>query len=560
MNARRHISESTSSEQLDSHIVHTRYGIEFDARCGWWPIDGKRGLDVDSIRALVSPALLPGLETTLRHACTKYSWATLSQYRWALMSFREVCFPGGTISAWQVTDFRRYRKALLAKFGHEDALRHIRSLLVNWHSGKHAGVSGSLIASLREMRLKGVEAGRAVRTMDPNDGPLTPEESHHLLQDLSDATEAGRLDIEEFSLAYFHIATGRRPSQSAALKCKDVQECEGDPEPGVQKGPTLYLLAVPRAKQRGHAFRETRRAIDLTFSNFQVFRTQRESVKHAFAGLLNRSGWVLQSSDMQVLLGELPLYPAWPAIIETIDLATQIRDGGEHGKALQALHQDAKGMAWHRTPAALSKRITAICDSAQTQRRDSKLLHVSAARLRHTKGTELAREGLPTSLIAWLLDHSTSRSAEIYIDNLPEHAGEIDRAVSASPTLQRFASAFRGTLVDSEVDAVAGHNAQSRVAYRGKNAATCGHLKQCGLDEGIPRACYTCSHFQPWLDGPHEEFLRELLTERANLVAELGPDSPVAKRSDKLIGAVQNVVQLCHARRSELDAVAGGGA
>lgn len=124
--------------------------------------------------------------------------------------------------------------------------------------------------------------------------------------------------------------------------------------------------------------------------------------------------------------------------------------------------------------------------------------------------------------------------------------------MSTSLTLQRFASAFRGTLVDSEADAVAGGDPESRVAYKGQNAATCGHLKQCGLDGGLPHACYTCSHFQPWLDGPHAEFLAELQAERADQVAQLGADSPVAKRRDKLIGAVERVILLCDARRAEL--------
>lgn len=557
MIARIHTS-AAGNDPSTSHIVRTRYGIEFDAREGRWPVNEKQGIDVESIRAMIAPILLPGMEATLRHAFTKYSWSTLTQYRSALSHFQKSCFPAGAITAWQLSDFRRYRKTLLAEFGHEDYLRHLRSLLVNWHGGRHEGVPDSLIASLQEMKLKGGEAGRAVRVMDPNEGPLTPEESHHLLQDLNDAAESGTLSIDKFSLAYFYICTGRRPVQSAAMKCMDVFEDHGDPEPGFPGGRPLHLLVVPRGKQRGHAFRETRRAIDLTPDNFQVFRAQRTSVELAFMGLLQRGGWDLQPSDIGALLSELPLYPAWPAISEAVRLATQMRLGGEHGKALQALQLDAKGMAWHSLPRTLSERFSAICRSVQAKGRADEPLCVTPTRLRHTKGTDLARKGLPASLIAWLLDHSTSRSAEIYIDNLPEHAAEIDRAVATSPTLQRFASAFRGTLVDSEADAIAGNDPQSRVAYRGKNAATCGHLKQCGLDGGIPHACYTCSHFQPWLDGPHAEFLRELESERTQLVADLGSDSPVAKRRDKLIGAVQRVIHLCQVRRAELYAEVDG--
>jgi hypothetical protein len=408
------------------------------------------------------------------------------------------------------------------------------------------------MAALKEMRLKGIETGRAVRVKDPDEGPLTPQEFHHLSQDLSDAAEAGKLGIDDFSIVYFHLCTGRRPIQSALLKCKDVIERPGEPEPGYPEGRPIYLMAVPRAKQKGHTFRETRRAIDLTPDNFQVFKAQRESVKHTFIEMLERSGWELQTLDIQALVAELPLYPDWADVREAIALATEMRRSGEHGRALQALQMDAKGMAWHPSPSEHGRRLVNVCQAVQAGREAADRVPVSATRLRYTKGTDLAREGLPANLIAWLLDHSTSRSAEIYVDNLPEHAAEIDRAVSTSPTLLRFASAFRGTLVDSEADAVAGDDPQSRVAYRGQNTATCGHLKQCGLDGGIPHACYTCSHFQPWLDGPHAEFLAELQAERADQVAQLGADSPVAKRRDKLIGAVERVILSCEARRAEL--------
>lgn len=535
------------------HLVRTRFGIEFDARDDWWPIDGKRRIDAHAMRAIVAPALLAGLEATLKHAATKYAWATMLQYCVAVNSFRKVCFPSGKITSWRLADFRRYRAVLLAERGHEDYLRHLRSFLVNWHSGRHPGVSDALISELKQMRLSGAETGRAVRSMDTNDGPLTPDEFHDLLDCLTDAAEAGTLSICDFSLAYFHLCTGRRPIQSLSLKCKDVIETLSDPEPNYPDGRPLFILAVPRAKQRGHAFRETRRAIDLAPTNFEVFRAQRDDVYRVFQGLLENVGWTLQEHDLRSLQAEVPLFPCWATVTEAVQLANQMRHDGQHGAALDALRLDASGMAWHRSNTTQSKHIGSICSSVGAKGRDGLPLRVVASRLRYTKGTDLAREGLPAHLIAWLLDHSTSRSAQIYVDNLPEHAAEIDRAVSKSPTLQRFADAFRGTLVDAEGDAIGGSNPEhSRLAYRGKGAATCGHLKQCGLDGGVPHACYTCSHFQPWLDGPHEEFLADLRGERDHLLTQLGADSPVAMRRDRLIAAVENVVQLCRARRAEL--------
>ncbi len=535
-----------------SNLVRTRFGIEFDASDDVWPIDGSRELDVGAMRSLVTPGLLLGLEMTLREAATRYSWSTLNAYRYALKHFQVTCFPSGVIEQWSLGDLRPYRAVLIKAFGHEDYLRHIRSLLVNWQKGRRPGVSKELIDSLQEMKLIGVEAGRSVRVMDPDKGPLTPDERHNLIQSLHDAAEAGFLTLDEYSLAYLHVMTGRRPLQTAQLKCKDLVMRAADPEPAHPQGRPQHLLAIPRAKQRGHAFRETLRAIDLSPENFQIYTSLRDSVQERFRARLNSANWVLQAQDLRQVLGDLPLYPNWKAVEMFLEESADVRSAGKHGQALEAMRRDSASAAWHPAADDHAERLIRICGAVKAQSQTGTLLKVTAARLRHTKGTDLARDGLSTHIIAWLLDHSTSRSADIYVDNLPEHAAEINGAMSKSTTLQRFASAFRGEVVASEADAVGGNDPQhSRLAYRGQGTATCGLLKQCGLDGGVPHACYTCSHFQPWVDGPHEQFLADLLIERVNTLDMLGADSAVAKRRDKLIAAVESVVELCRVRRNE---------
>lgn len=79
--------------------------------------------------------------------------------------------------------------------------------------------------------------------------------------------------------------------------------------------------------------------------------------------------------------------------------------------------------------------------------------------------------------------------------------------------------------------------------------ATCGQYGFCGANAPIP--CYTCNHFQPWLDGPHEEVLADLLAER-DQVFKLTGDSVMAAVNDRSILAVVNVIQRCEARRAEL--------
>ena len=180
-------------------------------------------------------------------------------------------------------------------------------------------------------------------------------------------------------------------------------------------------------------------------------------------------------------------------------------------------------------------------------------LTIGGNRLRYTKGTDLARQGVDQATIAWLMDHSSLHSAAIYTDNLAEHAAQVNDALDGSVVLSRVASLFRGEVVDSEIDAVGDSDTKiSRIHYKGEGAATCGKNKQCGMGHGIPLLCYTCDLFKPWIDGPHELVLKDLQSEEARNTEVLGKDHPVTRRHDKTIAAVISVIHRCDARKREI--------
>ena len=409
--------------------------------------------------------------------------------------------------------------------------------------------------ALNEMRLKGYEGGRSVRTQDPDKGPLTPEELHHLTQDIYRAAEEGRITVEDLSLAVFHIVTGRRPVQSANLKCKDVDRSRrGDPEPGQTEGEQLLLLHVPRAKQAGHGFRQTRRSVHFIEVYFALFEAQRDTVQAQMRQFIESHGLTLQPLDLEHLLANLPLYPYWPAITDTVLAVAGLREQS-HAQSLATLRLHAEGPFWHLKHDQIGGRLTKVSRMAGTLSTDGKPLKLGVTRLRYTKGTDLSRQGVGLDALAWLMDHSTLESSSIYVDNLPEHAAEIGQAMAGSLVINRVASMFRGEVVDSEADAIAGEDPRpSRIHYKGEGTATCGARRQCGMDDGIPLACYTCDRFQPWLDGPHEAVLNDLLQERKLDCEALGAEHPIAQRRDKTITAVVNVIQRCNLRKLELAA------
>jgi hypothetical protein len=81
----------------------------------------------------------------------------------------------------------------------------------------------------------------------------------------------------------------------------------------------------------------------------------------------------------------------------------------------------------------------------------------------------------------------------------------------------------------------------------------CGMHGFCGL--AAPIACYTCRNFKAWVDGPHEEVLHHLLTERETLMA--AGSARIAAVRDRTIFAVAGVVRLCEEHRNAGEAING---
>lgn len=540
-----------------SQIEKSLLGELFDVYSDKWKISTRVTLRVDKISLLFAPELLEGLIMTLSHYARNKSPSTCQAIIASLRNYAKTMFPRNEIKNWVAADFKNYRKFPIERFQHESYLNDIRVFLKTWYDLRYSGVSRDLYISLNAMRLKQVEAGRVVRTMDPLKGPLEPFEFHSLTKDIYYAYEQGKIDLEQFSISLFHIATGRRPSQSAAIKCKDLESISTShhnfSNQKSSEKEALRLIHVPRLKQRGATFRDEFRSIEWTAELFSLFKLQQRFTQISFASLLENFNWNLQSIDISDIQSNLPLFPDWKRINTSLVFCTSLINNGEHALALQKLRLDSADSQWHRTGQSITAILQAAAKSAGSHSRTGETLKINALRLRHTKGTNLAREGLGKDIIAWLLDHSTLEAVKIYTNNLPEHAIPINAAMAISPTMQDIAQLFRGKVVDSEKKAFGGEKPKnSRIHFKGKGTATCGTHKNCDMGSRIPLCCYECDYFQPWLDGPHMEVLTDLLHERKQREMTLGSDHTVTKTADSTIVAVINVIQQCEARRQKI--------
>ncbi len=396
----------------------------------------------------------------------------------------------------------------------------IGGFLRRWYRLGYPGVSKDVVRLLDGWTLKGNRKGEAVKRRDPQEGPLTDYELQAFNEGAVRAYEENLITLAELAMVLSTSHTGRRPIQLSHLRVADVLCGENE------KGEPFYVLNVPRGKQ-SNGFRGSFKPFAMTQELWAILSAQAKSV---IALVEKNLGFKLQEVNRQ----QIPLFP-------DIDVLATIHSPYEFQ---QLLSSDKL----HIAAAEITHTLQFIVEAADIKsERTGELLHINARRFRYTTGTRAAREGFGELVIAELLDHSDTQSAGVYIKNIPEHVKSLDAAVGFQ--LARYAQAFVGVLVDSEKDARRGNDPTSRIrTEEGQSIGTCGEHGFCGANVPIP--CYTCMHFQPWVDGPHEEVYQDLLNERER-VKEVTGDIEIAAVLDRSIIAVADVIMRSARRREE---------
>lgn len=393
----------------------------------------------------------------------------------------------------------------------------LRGFLLAWHDYGFPGIDKEVVDLLEDWRIPGGMKGEAVAIGCPENGPFTDLEMSSLLGWANTAVIRGEVSFWDYSYLLALVMTARRPIQISHLRGKDlVRESS--------TGSMQYRLNIPRAKQRDQKFRNEFRSLpiieDLALVLEQLHRQSILQVETAFGVELDTE-----------LSAEVPIFLNKLALAEEAERISDVRE----------LLLGATPDRLHATNSSLGHALQR-CARVSTARseRTGEFLRLTARRFRHTRGTKLRREGFGAYVIAELLDHSDIQNVSVYTKNTAQEAVVINELIGAQ--LAPFAQACLGRLVNSEREAIRGSDPLSRIANdRQRGVGTCGNYGFCASGY---RACYTCNHFQPWIDGPHEEVLEDLYAEKERSRAA-GCAEVVVNASDQLILAVEHCVLLC---------------
>ncbi|WP_339429233.1 site-specific integrase [Pseudomonas taetrolens] len=401
----------------------------------------------------------------------------------------------------------------------EHYLGALRGFFVTWYRQGHPGVSEKFFKTLQGWTLKGNEKGRAVLQMDSQKGPLTDIEMQGVLDGVITCYSKRRLRLVTVALILTLLYTGRRSIQIVTLKIKDIQATK-------RNGITGYEINFPRAKQWHALWRSTFKAYAIDEDLWLILQLQ-------VADTVKNLQLLVEFPLSNALIQELPLFADF----------TSISSRTTEKELLDLLQFDYVHASVNICNTALAR----FSEIHQVfSERTGEPLNLTSRRFRSTLGTNLARQGYGISVVAEALDHSDLQNAGCYIKSLSDIVERIDKAVAQQ--LAPFAQAFQGALVKSEQEAIRGKDRSSRISNGQVNVGTCGSYGFCGAL--APVACYTCTHFQPWVDGPHEQVLNELLAS-SDRVWGVTQDFKVASANDRLILAVTEVVRRCEVAKKE---------
>jgi integrase len=493
-------------------------GFAFDPYTDVWRLALDNTVRLEWMTSTLGEPALSSARKTLQFYATTYAPAHARNMCERLKVFAEFSLQYVSRMSVLTEDLILNYRSSLSK-DKEWNLGALRGFFRKWQELGYPGIDSAARVQIGKLRLKPNPKGEAVLLRDPRLGAFSDIEFDSVHDKLIAAFGRNQVSLEDFALVTVFFATGRRPRQIGDLKCGDLIEATSS------SGFSEFVLNIPRRKQRASGWRTTFRPYALTQENGLLLK---KLVEYNETRVKQRCG-----SQLEGQLAKIPLFPNWNKI---------------------AQHQRSVGkfidsQLLHCTIEMLRRSLYRVVQSLKiTSERTGKPLHVTPVRCRRTTGTRAARAGYGVVVIAELLDHSDTQNVSVYTENVPEHVDAINLAIGTqmAPIIQAFA----GVLVDDETSAIRGKDPGSRLRMDLSNpVGNCGHFGFCGAF--APIACYTCQHFNAWIDGPHEMVL-EFVTNQHFHILRTTSDSTMAHACDRTIFAINEVIERCKCRKDEL--------
>ncbi|SDJ32815.1 hypothetical protein [Pseudomonas abietaniphila] len=389
------------------------------------------------------------------------------------------------------------------------AYRPVRWYIWGAETYPELGFCEEYASELDAIKIPGGPKGEAVRSQDPEQGPLHP----HL--EMSLITNALRTDkgtefehYQQRAAIALCKSYGRNCANFIALREEDMFDAVEDPEE------PEWMLKIPRIKK---GFRSAR-------SDF-LLEPMDDDVRTHVQALITRN----QTFESLVEVND-KLIPCARPLFRRLDANHERLQVGDYESAYHIYTTHfGKLLRDFATRMGLFSPIT------------QQPMLLSARRFRYTVGTTYAAMGVSRKELARRLDHSDLQHVQVYYDILDVLTYALDKA--AVLEYSRFVRLFLGgsavhDLSDIEPQRLIITDAHSHPG----DVASVG---ACGLDalchKYPPWSCYLCPKFHPY-KSPIHEYILEFLVRAHN---ERPESQTIGVHRVDVILAVGQVVRMC---------------
>lgn len=512
--------------KCDKRLSKANY--EFDVYGSTWKLDANVCLNFELLDSL---NLTPKFAESFKFALADYAAEFSSSY--VSNIFRECrnLFSVGVtnkISEQHVLNF----KSSLTK-STEYKLGGIRAFLLDWYDKGIKGIDKKVIELLNALKLSGNEKGKAVAIGCPYSGAYTLEEQTAFITWYVDAFTEQLISLTEYAFIMALQYTGARSIQLTHLYY-------GDLSTRTEAGVEHFDLQIPNAKKRGESFRgsfQTKK--DVSEDLILVLTAQAELSINMIEAQFNANLTYEQKKHIPIFINEREIF--------NLSCFSEFEQIQQKTPDLFCLRTKGANPSVNE----IIRRLSRLCPLKTARIKvdgDYGDLHINPRRFRYTHATNMAMLGASAHTIAEELGHEDTQNVTVYTEFNEEMADRIDEALATD--LTPLAQAFSGTLIDSEKDAIRANDPRSRINNDdGNPVGNCGTFGFCANGS---IHCYTCNKFQPWLNAPHEDMLKNVVSKR-DRKREMGASEFVLQGHNCSINAIKAVIKKCHARKQELE-------
>lgn len=491
-------------------LRQSRDGYVFDENDNSWKISKDKTINFSQTILNINKETLKGFRKILAVYAEKYSSYHVShmyqQFQRLVISTNLKNIDVSIILNWKNT---------LGK-EHEWYLGALKGFLLSWYEYGYYGVDKSVASLLESFTLSGNDKGKSVLMRCPYTGAFTENEILALMAELARLWKEDLISFEAY--AYIHLlqATARRPVQIRHLKFEDLKK-------EISQGTWNYYLNIPSAKKRGGLFRTTFKKLAITEDLYLILLN---FIDFQYKKLLE----IVSESFISSYKIKLPIFIDWRGL--KMNIKNKCFD-------ISLLDKDF----FHYSALSLEQNVLRkFCIQQKAiSERTGEIIHVTARRFRYTRGTNLGRAGVGSTIIAELLDHTDTQNVKVYTENTADTVQYIDRVMGAE--MGKLAQAFTGRIISNLNESERGHDPTSLITNDGTNT-----IGACGTNDFCITSyetCYLCPKFRPLIDGPHQQILNKLYKEKEERLKKSN-NMDYANSKDRIILAVEYVVQACN--------------